>query len=253
MVSSFISSFLLPWKSILLVFTNRKLFLYSLIPWILNILIFAGLLIGYGFWSVSTARNFSAQFGDTWWSAVLAWSIGILMMIVLFVLQILLSVWLANLLGGVFGEQLSVHTEIRMTGSAIPSPEGNLLKILIRSVVEELKGILFFLAGFCVILLIGLIPLAGPVFVTVASPVWSALSLTFEFTAPTSERRGMRFREKLRLVTAHMAASLGFGFGIMPMLIPFINFFFIPFAIVGGTQWILDREKSISTQRVINS
>lgn len=243
MIGGFVHSFLLPWKSILLVFSNRKLFLYSLIPWIFNILIFAVLLIKFGSWSISTAQRLSAHFGDAWWSAILAWIIGILMMIVLFVMQILLSVWLANLLGGVFGEQLSVHTEIRITGSALPSPEGNLLKIFIRSVVEELKGILFFLAGFCVILLVGLIPLIGPVFVTVASPVWSALSLTFDFTAPTSERRGMRFREKLRLVRTNLVPSLGFGFGIMPMLIPFINFFFIPFAIVGGTQWILDREK----------
>ncbi len=247
-------SFLLPWRSVFLVLSNRKLFLYSLIPWLFNILIFAGLMIGYASWSISTAEKFSTHFGNTWWAAVLAWILGILMVIVLFMLQILLSVYLANLLMGVFGEQLSVHTELYLTGTATPSPEGSMLKIFIRSVVEELKGIVFFLGGFCVILLIGLIPLIGPVIMAIASPIWSALSLSFDFIAPTSERRGLRFREKRKLLFDNFSSAVGFGLGVLPMsLIPIVNFLFIPFAIVGGTRWFLNHEQPSTTQRVINS
>lgn len=254
LTGDFVRSFLLPWRSVLLVLTNRKLFLYSLIPWFFNILIFAGLLIGYGFWSVSTAEKFATHFGNTWWAAVLAWIIGILMILVLFILQILISVYLANLLSGVFGEQLSLYTELHLTGSATPSPEGSLLKIFIRSVVEEFKGILFFLAGFCVILLLGFIPLLGPVIVAIASPIWSALSLAFDFMAPTTERRGMHFREKRKLLFDNFTSAVGFGLGILPMsLIPVVNFIFIPFAIVGGTRWLLNHEEPSSTQRVIIS
>ena len=243
MTRGFISSFLLPWKSIFLVLTNRKLFFYSLIPWLFNILIFAGMLIGYGYWSVSIAQKFATHFGNTWWAATLAWIIGILMILVLFIFQILISVYLANLLSGVFGEQLSLYTEQHLTGSAAPSPEGNLLKIFVRSVVEELKGIAFFAAGFCVILLFSFLPLIGPIIIAILSPIWSALSLAFDFTAPTSERRGMHFREKRRLLFDNWLSALGFGLGVLPMsLIPILNFLFIPFAIVGGTRWYLQHE-----------
>lgn len=241
MAHEFIRSFLLPWTSILLIFKNGKLFLYSLIPWVFNVLIFAGLLVLYGFWGKSLAERLSTTFGDAWWSAVLAWCVGILVFLGFTALQILLFTYIAMLLSGVFGEQLSFHTEYHLRGSALPSPEGNMLKIFVRSVVEELKGMLFFALGFLLLFLLNfIIPLIGSAVFAVTAPIWTAYSLAFEFTAPTTERRGMHFREKRRFIFKHPAAALGFGLGILPMsLIPIVNFTFIPFAIVGGTRWFL--------------
>ncbi|MCD4653450.1 EI24 domain-containing protein [bacterium] len=245
MAGLFVRSFLLPWHSISFILSNRKLFLYSLIPWIINICIFAGLLVTYGFWGINTAQKFASSFGDTWWAITLAWMIGILMILCLTALQVLLFTYLAMLLSGVFGELLSYHTEFHIRGSAQPSPEGNMLKIFVRSVVEELKGMLFFGTVFLLLLLLNFIPIIGNIAFAVVAPIWTALSLAFEFTAPTTERRGMRFTAKRRLIFKHKVSAIGFGLGILPMsLIPILNFSFIPFAIVGGTHWMLLNEET---------
>ncbi|HPQ41709.1 MAG TPA: EI24 domain-containing protein [bacterium] len=246
MIQAFIRSFLLPWTSILLIFRNGKLFLYSLIPWVFNVVIFAGLLFLYGYSGKSLAERISSSLGDAWWAEVLAWLTGILLFLGLTALQVLLFTYIAMLLSGVFGEQLSFHTEHHLRGSANPSPEGNMIKIFIRSVVEELKGMLFFALGFLLLLLLNfIIPVIGSAMFAVAAPLWTAYSLAFEFTAPTTERRGLHFREKRRFIFKHPAAALGFGLGILPMsLIPIVNFTFIPFAIVGGTRWFLMHEET---------
>jgi len=244
MAGQFVKSFLLPWQSIALILSNKKLFLFSLIPWFINIFIFAGLLIAYGFWGISVAHKLASSLGDTWWALTIAWIVGILMIMGLSALQILLFTYLAMLLSGVFGELLSYHTELHICGSAKASPEGNMLKIFVRSVIEEFKGMLFFSLVFLVLLSLNFIPVAGNILFAVVAPLWTALSLAFEFTAPTSERRGMRFASKKRMIFAHKWSALGFGLGILPMsLIPILNFSFIPFAIVGGTRWMLLNEE----------
>lgn len=240
----FVQSFLLPWQSIGLIFSNANLVMYSLVPWMINMLIFAGLLVVYGFWGVSMAQKLAASFGDAWWALTIAWILGILMIVGLSALQVLLFTYLAMLLSGVFGEQLSLHTELHLRGTAQPSPEGNVARVFLRSVIEELKGMMFFGSVFVLLLLLNFIPLIGNLVFAVAAPAWTALSLAFEFTAPTTERRGMKFNEKRRLIFNNSIAALGFGLGILPMsLIPIINFSFIPFAIVGGTRWLLIHEK----------
>ena len=240
-----IKSFLIPWQSIPMVLTNRKLFLYSLIPWVINMVIFAGLLIGFGFWSVNLAQRLNETLGGAWWATILAWVAGILLVVGLTALQALLFTYLAMLLSGVFGEQLSVHTEKHLRGSAQPSPEGNMWAIFVRSVVEELKGMAFFGLVFLLLLCLNLIPIIGNIMFAIAAPLWTAISLAFEFTAPTTERRGMKFNEKRKFIFNQPVSALGFGLGILPMsMIPILNFSFIPFAIVGGTRWFLDHEQT---------
>lgn len=245
MTSRFIKSFLIPWQSIPMVLSNQKLFLYSLIPWVINMLIFAGLLLAFGFWSVNLAQRLGATLGDAWWATILVWLTGILLIIGMTALQVLLFTYLAMLLSGVFGEQLSMHTEKHLRGSADPSPEGDMLKIFIRSIVEELKGMLFFGLVFLLLLALNLLPVIGSIMFAIAAPLWTAMSLAFEFTAPTTERRGMRFNEKRRFIFNRVVSALGFGLGILPMsMIPILNFSFIPFAIVGGTRWYLEHEQT---------
>ncbi|MBN1296087.1 EI24 domain-containing protein [bacterium] len=245
----FVRSAILPWQSIIMVLTHGRLFLYSLIPWLFNCIIFAGLLFMSYSWSLKLARHVIDTFGDAWWSIALGYLAGVLVLLGAVGLQMILFTYVAMLLSGVFGEQLSYHTEHFLRGVSRPSPEGNIAAVFLRSVIEELKGILFFGAGFLMLFLLNLfIPVIGSIIFAVAAPIWTAFSLAFEFTAPTTERRGMHFREKQRFIFSDPLAALGFGLGILPMsLIPVLNFLFIPFAVVGGTQWFLMRETKEET------
>ena len=155
--------------------------------------------------------------------------------------------FLVNLIGGAFAELLSFHTEKITTGAERPSPEGSMLKIAARSAVEELKGMGFILAIWLLLLLLNFIPMVGFILFFICSGIWTAVSLAFEFIAPTAERRGMRFVQKRKLIFNNFFSAIGFGGGIMILtFIPVINFFFLPFAIIGGTMWFIGREKPVS-------
>ena len=238
-----VKAFLKPYHSVLLSLRNPVLLKFALIPWILNFIVFFLALGAFGAIVTHLAEKLSGVFGNGWWAPVAAWTLGIFLFLGLSAGLLLSFVYIVNLFTGVFAEQLSFHAERIISGRLVPSPEGNFFKIWTRSVKEELKGVLFFLSVWLALFLLYLIPAAGPVLFTAASTIWTAFSLAFEFLAPAAERHGLGFKDKKRLVFHHWNASLWFGLSILLLsIIPVVNFFFLPFAIIGGTVWYCEQD-----------
>ncbi len=235
-------AFLLPFLSIPSVMSDRQLRKLALIPWLINIFVFIGAFASFGILDHWLMERLAAAMGTGWWVPIVKWFLMILLMAGFGAGLALSFTYLANIFSSVFSENLSRQTEIIDTGIDRPSPEGNFAAIFIRSAIEELKGVAFFLAVWLVLLLLNLIPVLGQVLFVTASAVWGALSMTFEFTAPTLERHGLRFKEKKALIFSNPLTAAAFGSGILFLaLIPFINMFFLPFAVVAGTRWVLER------------
>jgi len=226
-----------------MVFKNRELRRCAIIPWIVNFFVFFGAIISFGVLDTWLMTRLNEALGTGWWVAVTAWLIGIILFLAFGAGLVISFTYIVNLLTGVFAEQLSYQTEFLVTGIKIPSPEGEFMKIWIRSIVESLKGMAFFLAIWVSLLFLNFIPVIGTGCFLVASMLWGTLALAFEFTAPAVERRGYRFGEKYQLIRRHPLESVGLGAGILILtMIPVINLFFIPSAIVAGTRWVADLE-----------
>jgi len=243
-----IRSFFLPFHAVLLLIRHKDLLKYAFVPWIINILVFIGALTGFGMLDHWLMEKIEYIFGTGWWVPMVTWILGILLFLGFGAGLVLSLTFLANLFSGFFSEQLSEKAEFILTGVHRPSPEGNPLKILVRTTREELKGIVFFLVVWLGLLGLNLIPIIGQILFVVCSGLWSTFCLTFEFTAPATERRGKKFREKRNMIFQHVMPAVTFGAGILLLaLIPFVNLFFIPFAVVAGTHWVILQEGNATT------
>ncbi|MBN1355368.1 EI24 domain-containing protein [bacterium] len=244
-----LAGFLLPFRAVPMILRDSKLLRYSLIPWSFNILVFIGALAAFGALDRWLMGRLSVWLGAGWWTGLVVWTLGVILFVVFGAGLILTFTYLINIIASVFAEQLSYHTELKLTGNAMISPEGFWAKIWVRAAVESIKGFAFFLSVWAVLLLLNLIPVIGIVLFGIVSTVWAALSLAFEFTAPVYERRGLRFSRKRKALFSNFPGAAGFGAGILVWtMIPLVNLFFFPFAVVAGTLWVVEAEKGLQSQ-----
>jgi len=238
---NFIRAFLLPFRAILVVLRDSKLIRFALVPWLINIGVFIGALTAFGYLDRWLIAKLTAWMGTGWWVPFTAWLLGLVLFAAFGAGLILTFTFLCGIIGGAFSEQLSFHTEQAVAGTVHPSPEGTFYKIWARSALESGKGLLFFIVVWAMLLILNLIPMIGVVLFGIASTLWTAWCLAFEFTAPAYERRGLRFKEKRQLLSANISSSLGLGISIYLLtMIPFVNLIFLPFAVVAGTLWAID-------------
>lgn len=149
-------------------------------------------------------------------------AVNIMFLILTFVSFLLLTSVLAS---PVF-EVVSMAVEKDITGE--PVPETSLLQSL-KLITVELKKALFILTVSTLLLFIPII--------NVISFVITAFLLGWNFYDYPLARRGWTFRQRFGFVLKHFGSVTGFGLWLM---IPFVQIFLMPLAIVGGTKLNLD-------------
>ena len=148
----------------------------------------------------------------------------------------LLGLGVALLLAGPLLERLSQHVE-RIAGKNVRRVE----KGLTWEVSQGLRGRLRLLAAAPGILLIGLVPLLGPV----VSLLWSSYVLALQETEGPLTRRGFPSRARRAWHQRYRAESLGFGMaGLAFLLVPVANFLLAPVLTVGATLLVLEFEEA---------
>ena len=85
----------------------------------------------------------------------------------------------------------------------------------------------------------------GQVVYTVFAFGLTATYFALDYIDWPASRRDRAVRERLRMVRRHLPTMLGFGTGVWVLLfIPFVNLFFMPAAVAGGTLLFLDVDGS---------
>ena len=125
-------------------------------------------------------------------------------------------------------ERLSVAVEALVRPSAAPPPATSLGWQLAQS----FRTATYFLLATPGILLLGLVPLAGPLL----GAAWGAYALALQETEPALARRGVDFAARRAWHRRWRAESMGFGLaGLLVLGIPCVNFLLAPALVVGGT------------------
>ncbi|MCO4774200.1 MAG: EI24 domain-containing protein [Deltaproteobacteria bacterium] len=252
-VPGFLRGLTYPLRGIRWLLANRAVWPYALMPALVNgtiVLILAG--IAYTQFDVFFAwvqPDFleAADADLPWWKTfykpIANVLIGLVVGVLMFVMSILGGLLSGAVLAGPFHEKLSEVVESVATGEAPPDEAFNLSTLsrdAVRAVMSAVQRLSLFGVFYVPLMLLSLIPVVGLVGVA-GTLTYSAFFMALNFSDPALERRKINLRQKLRWARHSIAPWMGFGAGLMLlMLIPLLGLVLAPAFVTAGTLLWLD-------------
>jgi len=213
------------------------------IPFLINIVIFTGL-VWLGINQFENLLNYYLPEGS--WLSYLRWLLWPLFAIAFLLVVFYTFTLLANLLAAPFNDLLAAKVEAMLSGCPPDEGPSGIMAAVGPAVRSELQKLAYFLPRALPLLVLFLIPGIN----ALAPFVWglfSAWSLALEYTEYPFGNNGFIFRDQRRLMKSRRLTALGFGGGVMLlMLIPVVNFAAMPAAVAGATALWVERLKQIA-------
>lgn len=208
--------------------THPKLRLFVLVPILVNTLLFIAL-------TTLLVQQFTTMLDwfMEWlpgWLDFLAWVIGfVLALFVVLVYGYSFSM-ITNVLAAPFYGFLAEKAEELATSE--PLEGESLLHMIPRTIVRELRKLWYFLWRSLIVLLLSLIPLVGPLI----GLMWGAWSMGIQYSDYAADNHQTPFRHLRGQLGSKLWSALGFGGVVMlGMMVPVVNIFIMPAAVIGGT------------------
>ncbi|MGB3509376.1 MAG: EI24 domain-containing protein [Microcoleaceae cyanobacterium] len=173
----------------------------------------------------------------------LGWVLQIILFAVLLLIIGFLLVQFGAILGSPFYGQLSEQLEKFRTGTLPEAPISlfGFFRDILRAILFELKKIALLLVIGLPILLLNFVP-GGSVVATIGGVALTTSIVCLDFFDGPLERRKLKFRQKLSLVRRSLPASATFGLICQALItIPIINFVGIPICVAAGTLFCCDQ------------
>ncbi len=196
-------------------------FILLFIPMIIAIMVLG---VGWGFFFGYQDQIFDMVLfakPESLWLAPLYYLCKILLYVALFLLSFLTALLVANIIASPIYEIVSVAVEKELSGGRVEEVS---LWSSIKLIGEEIKKALFIL-GVSILLLF----IPG---LNVISTFITAFLIGWNFYDYPLARRGLRFRERFRIVLGDFWAVMGLG---LWLIIPFAQVVLFPLAVAGGT------------------
>ena len=221
---------------------HPKLRLYTLVPLIINCLLFVvltGTLLSY------LSGLFNDNYSLGWFEfarpvlSALKWVAWIILGALFIIVYGYSFNVITNFLAAPFYGLLAEAAENMLTGKA-PTQE-KLWHLIPRVLMRELSKLLYFLLrGLLVILvmvLVGFIPVVNFI-APVIGLFWGAWSMAIQYADYPADNNQIEFSELRNLLYIRMRSSLAFGGSVMfCSMIPIVNIIAMPAAVVGATHF----------------
>ena len=206
---------------------------FVILPLLINILIFAGLI-----WlSADQFGVFIDWMTPTLpeWLLWLTWLLWLIFGLMAFIVLFFGFSILANLVGAPFNGFLAAAVEKHLTGHPLPDSGKSLGQEMLEAILGELKKILYYLMWAIPLFLLSFIP--G---INLLSPLLWALfgawMLSLEYMDYPLGNHGLTFPTIRRKISEQRMLSLGFGGAVMlATLIPLFNFLVMPVSVAAAT------------------
>ncbi len=215
--------------------THPSLRLFVLVPLLVNILIFGGL-IWYGL-------SYLFAVMDEWlakipaWLDFIKWIIWPLVGLTVSLATGYIFTAVALIIASPFNALLAEKAEELITGKPVNALEGlgAALMALPRGILRELSKLIYYLPMAAFVLLISFIPVLN----VVAPLLWFLLGawmMSLQFLDYPMDNHLLSFADVKEAARARRLSSMGFG-GVVALCtgIPVVNFFVVPAAVVGAT------------------
>jgi len=215
--------------------TSPRLMLLGAVPPLIVGAVWAALLVWFATsldGLAATVTPFAADWAAPWRTAVrlltgIALLAGVLVVAALTFTAVVLTV------GDPFYERISRAVERRL-GDAPEERDEPLLRGVARAAADGIRLLLASLGVGLLVLLLGLVPVAGAVLAAVVGAVLGGRLLAVELTGTAFDVRGWTLADRRAALRAHRGRSLGFGVAAyLLFLIPFGAVVAMP-AAVGG-------------------
>lgn len=215
--------------------THPALRLFVVVPLAINILIFGSLLFFTISYITDLMNRWLSEIPD--WLNFVEWILWPLIGLSLSLATGYLFTAAALLIASPFNGLLAEKAEELVTGREVPALEGlgAALMMVPRSVVRELRKLIYYVPMAIFVLVVSFIPVVN----AVAPLLWFLLGawmMSIQFVDYPMDNHELDFGEVTEAVRSRRLSSLGFG-GLVALCtgIPIVNFFVVPAAVVGAT------------------
>lgn len=176
--------------------------------------------------------------GDAWYWVALYYALWLVAGLLTLILVFFSFTVVGNLIAAPFNELLSERIEGKLLAGVAEQPFSLALfwRDMLRAWLVELKKLSLFVVAMLLLWLLNLLPVIGSLLFGVLSILLTLFFLAWEYLAFVHERKGHDFRLQRQFLMQHKLLVLGFGCGVLLMLmIPFLQLACIPVAVSGAT------------------
>jgi CysZ protein len=216
---------------------SPRLMFLGLIPAVISGVLLLGALVALIFFANDLAQLVT-PFADSWSSGVrstVRTLVAIAIVGVWLLLSVLIFTALTLMIGEPFYEAISKNVEDRLGG--VPNEVNpTFLRMLPRIIADSVRLVVKSAALGVPIFVIGLIPAVGQVAAAILGAMLGGWMLTIELTGVPFDRRGLRLRDRRRMLSERRSMALGFGTAtFICFLIPLGAVLVMPAAVAGAT------------------
>jgi CysZ protein len=216
---------------------SPRLMFLGLIPALISGVLLVGAFVAVIYFADDLAR-FVTPFANDWSSGVrstVRTLVGIAIVGVWLVLSVLIFTALTLLIGEPFYEAISKNVEDRLGG--VPNEVNpTFLRMLPRIIADSVRLVVKSAFLGVPIFLIGLIPAVGQITAAILGAMLAGWMLAIELTGVPFDRRGLRLRDRRRMLSERRSMALGFGTAtFLCFLIPLGAVLVMPAAVAGAT------------------
>ncbi len=219
----------LPYRALKLIFINKYLLFWSVLPLALTFILFIYGISQLQDWAISLLQEYIARLGFDPASLI-----GRFFMLsgkmILWMVAALTFIFTSSIVASPFNDILAERSE-RVTEIPLPPVTKKTLRDHVKLIgIDLFKTAIAFIAAVCAILICW-VPI-----VNIFAFILAFLLVTFQYISYPQTRRSIGLRQGAKFLWRHIYACTGFG-TILTFLfaIPFLSSFVLPLAVVGGT------------------
>jgi CysZ protein len=236
-VSDFFTGIGLMLRGQAMVLRSPRLWFLGLIPALIAFLLLAGAFVGLAMYDKQVA-TFLTPFADqwaTWLKDAIRLAVEAAVIIVFVVAAVVVYTSLTLIIGEPFYEAISRRIDDRLGGIQDARPVA-FWRQLPRSIVEAIRLLLRTGFNALLVVVVTLIPAAGPFIGPVLGAFIGGWAIALELTSVPFERRGLVLRHRRSMLRARRSMTLGFGVAtFVALLIPAVDVLLTPGAVAGAT------------------
>ena len=238
-------------------FGNSRLWKYIVVPFLINVILLAGLIAVLYFFLGDLTEFFrqriGLEFGDyagiAWYAKIgvffmnlFAHIVKLLLGLIVIILTGIVFFMLSQLIAAPFYDALTERIEELYTDGKIREVSlWQAIKDIPPVIIVELQKLAILIAIPVSLLVLNLLPFIGNLLYLIFAGSFTCASYGAGFVDYIQAVKRQRFFERFRFARKHFFLLMGFG---IPVLIPFLNLFITPFMVTGAALLYLDRQKT---------
>jgi len=243
-MNDFFFGFFYPIRSLSFFFKQPKIILYSMIPMVINLIIYGTIFYFSYSWIIGTSGELTGanNLEATWFQEVLHFFILIFSFMLLLLVCYLVFITVGGIINAPFAEHISQLVEEIVTRIKYDN-KLNFLQDAWYSIKAESFKLIFYFSVIIPLFFVNFIPMIGSVLATILGIIFSFFYNALDYLDYPMTRRFYRLKRKIKVT--HSGGLLSYGFGCMAFLmlfLPVLNVFFKPVLVVAGTSLFYERD-----------